>query len=175
MFRTPAGALQFSPTDLIAYLEGDFASWCDRLWAERLNSAIGLEDHPEIHPDKDDGEEDLIKRKGTEHEHRFLSELKARGTKIVELKQGNREPGPTLEAMRTGAPVIYQPFLSLAPFAGYHDFLFRVPGSSHFGDFHYPPWDTKLARSAKPYFLVQLSAYAEMLQVIQGLRPDEMV
>ena len=40
---------------------------------------------------------------------------------------------------------------------------------------HYTPWDTKLARSAKPYFLVQLCAYADMLEAISGFRPGELV
>jgi hypothetical protein len=29
------GTLRYSPRDLIAYLEGDFAAWCDRMHVER--------------------------------------------------------------------------------------------------------------------------------------------
>ncbi len=34
MIHTLDGDLRFSPRDLISYLEGDFATWCDRLEAE---------------------------------------------------------------------------------------------------------------------------------------------
>ena len=30
MIHSPDGTLRFPPRDLIAYLEGDFAAWCDR-------------------------------------------------------------------------------------------------------------------------------------------------
>jgi hypothetical protein len=39
MFFTEAGALRFCPSDLIAFLEGDFAAWMERLHAERTRPA----------------------------------------------------------------------------------------------------------------------------------------
>ena len=56
-------------------------------------------------------------------------------------------------------------------FAGYPDFLVRVAPPSDLGAWSYEPWDTKLARHPKPYFLVQLCCYAEMLERAQGVRP----
>jgi predicted RecB family nuclease len=50
-------------------------------------------------------------------------------------------------------------------------FLVRVDGPSALGAWSYEPWDTKLARHPKPYFLVQLCCYAEMLERVQGVRP----
>ncbi len=35
MIHAPDGKLRFSPSDLVSYLEGDFAAWCDRMFAER--------------------------------------------------------------------------------------------------------------------------------------------
>ena len=55
--------------------------------------------------------------------------------------------------------------------AGYPDFLVRVASPSDLGAWSYEPWDTKLARHTKPYFLVQLCCYAEMLESAQGVRP----
>ena len=31
----PDGTLRYSPRDLVGYLEGDFAAWCDRMHVER--------------------------------------------------------------------------------------------------------------------------------------------
>ncbi len=56
-------------------------------------------------------------------------------------------------------------------FLGYADFLQRVPGASALGDYHYEPWDTKLALNEKPHFLIQLSCYADLLALIQGVIP----
>ncbi|MBA2458884.1 MAG: TM0106 family RecB-like putative nuclease, partial [Gemmatimonadales bacterium] len=59
------------------------------------------------------------------------------------------------------------------------DFLFRCADGNGppcaCRAWHYTPWDTKLARSAKPYFLIQLCAYADMLEDIRGFRPGEVV
>ena len=73
--------------------------------------------------------------------------------------------------MRAGAPVIYQAHLTHGDWQGFPDFLWRVDGASTLGGYHYEPWDTKLARSAKPYFIIQLCAYAELLEHAQGVRP----
>ena len=40
MRRLPDGTWQYSPKDLIAWLEGDFAAWCEREAAE-IRSAGG--------------------------------------------------------------------------------------------------------------------------------------
>ncbi len=91
---------------------------------------------------------------------------------VVNL-QGVEEAGAkTLEAMRLGREVIYQARLELDEFAGYADFLFRVEGGSNLGGYHYEVWDTKLARGMKPYFAIQLCCYAELLEGLQGKRPD---
>ena len=58
-------------------------------------------------------------------------------------------------------------------FAGFPDFLVRVDGDSALGAWHYEVWDTKLARHPKPYFLIQLCCYADMLEAAQERRPRE--
>jgi predicted RecB family nuclease len=97
----------------------------------------------------------------------------------------------TEEAMRAGAEVIYQAtFLrprilwgtitdppedsehgSLA-YLGHADFLFRVDRPSELGEHSYEVADAKLARRAKPYFLLQLCFYSELVEQIQGVAPE---
>ncbi|MGH7498415.1 MAG: TM0106 family RecB-like putative nuclease [Gemmatimonadales bacterium] len=176
MIHTPDGTLRFSPRDLVSYLEGDFAAWCDRAKAEGDRSrGAGVGKLAWLTPDEEDEELKLVARKGIEHESRYLAKVKAREPNLVAIQQSDSAANETLAAMRAGVPVVYQAHLTLGDWHGYSDFLFRVPGKSRFGDYHYAPWDTKLARSAKPYFLVQLCAYAEMLEAIQGVRPAELV
>ena len=175
MYLNTDGSRRYSPTDLIVYLEGDFAAWCERLAAER---AFGSCSHatidPIIAPDEVDAETELVAAKGIEHENRYLEALRTREPGLVELSR-DHPPADTLAAMRAGAPVIFQAHLENGAWHGYPDFLFRVDGESDLGTWHYEPWDTKLARSAKPYFLTQLCAYADLLEQIQGRRPRSLV
>ena len=75
--------------------------------------------------------------------------------------------------MKAGREIIYQGALELGSFVGITDFLVRVDGPSSLGDYHYEVWDTKLARKPKPYFIIQLCCYAEMLAAIQDRLPAE--
>jgi predicted RecB family nuclease len=81
----------------------------------------------------------------------------------------------TIRAMQEGAEIIYQAALQDNQFAGYADFLFKVPGESKLGNYHYEPWDTKLALSSKPKFLIQLCCYADLLREVQGVLPKHLV
>ena len=80
--------------------------------------------------------------------------------------------------MGQGIPVIYQAHLVSGGWGGLPDFLIRCDAPGHDcgpRGWHYTPWDTKLARSAKPAFLLQLCAYADLLEGIDGFRPAEIV
>jgi predicted RecB family nuclease len=77
--------------------------------------------------------------------------------------------------MRAGADVIYQATFLRSPFRGHADFLFRVERPSELGDWSYEVADAKLARRAKPYFLVQLCFYSELLHGAQGGEAPERV
>ena len=167
-----AGQLLFSPSDLVEFLESPFASWMSRCALDR----------PELRPGRDPadasalpGADALLKRRGLEHERRVLEGLCAAGRDVLELDPnaaGARQQ--TLDALRAGREVIYQASLAHEPFAGIADFLVRVPGASRLGEFHYEVWDAKLARRAKPTHALQLCAYAEMLEAVQGVRAAEL-
>jgi predicted RecB family nuclease len=164
---------RFSPKDLIAYLEGDFAAWCERRHAEHghNDASAGSSDGAFV-PDLPDEEMNLVIRRGLEHEARHLAGLRSRETGLVEIPRGDGAYEATRRAMQDGAPVIFQGELRADPWMGIADFLHRMDGPCTLGAHFYEPWDTKLARSAKPYFLLQLCAYVDMLESMQGRRPD---
>jgi uncharacterized protein len=177
----PDGSFRYSPRDLVAYLEGDFAAWCDRLDAEHRRAGdAGPAKFDWATPDRNDAETDLTIRLGKEHEQRWLQTFRERYPTILELNLADPEgPARTLAAMGDGIPAIYQAHLVSDGWGGYPDFLVRCTTDGHKCDtargWHYTPWDTKLARSAKPGFILQLCAYADLLETINGFRPTEIV
>ncbi len=175
MRRLPDGSWQYSPKDLIAWLEGDFAAWCEREAAEHRGT--GHRDHPSPARTPDAKSEDLeiAARYGIAHELAHLARLRTAHQGLVEIDTNAPHPGGvTLKALQAGAPVVFQGWLQAGQWMGIADFLHRIEHASSLGDWAYEPWDTKLARSAKPYFLLQLCAYAEMLEAIQDQRPERL-
>jgi uncharacterized protein len=152
----------FAPTDLVNFTLSEFITWMDRYAWERPG---------EIEADPIGEEQKIIQDKGIEHERAFLEALAADGRRVCDLSEFKGRSGPTLDAMRRGKEIIYQGYLVNGEFAGYPDFLIRVDSPSQLGAWSYEPWDTKLARHPKPYFLIQLCCYAELLEAVLGLRP----
>src|ERR1700677_2229450 len=155
----------FSSSDLTAYLKSPFAFWME-------NSALA---NPDLLSfiDKEDPMMSLLQKKGEVHENTILSSLQKEGIEVVDLSKSSGSVSDTVTAMRAGKDIIYQAELVLPPFKGRADFLVKVKGSSLLGDFHYEVWDTKLAKVIKPDFLVQLCCYVEMLESVQGRKPDK--
>lgn len=160
--RLVNGSPVFAPSDLITFLESPFASWMDRALLQGETDAT---------PDPPRADMALLARKGDEHEQAWLASLRAGGKDIWDGTPFKNDLPATIAAMHAGHEVLYQPYLAHGGFAGLADFLVRVPGASRLGDFHYEIHDTKLAKKAKAYFLVQLCAYADMIEAIQGVRP----
>ncbi len=156
----------YSPSDLIVFMESRFDSWMDRHYC----------DYPEeLQPDEADEAAILLRKHGSLHESAFLNELKVNGCDILEVPDANPEAAElTRRAMQEGRAVIFQGVLSEGQFAGKADFLIKVPTASALGEWSYEVWDTKLARKAKPYFIIQLCCYAEMLENLQGIRPEKL-
>ena len=117
-----------------------------------------------------------LQQKGFDHETEFLSSLISDGKKVLEIKYENTNLmlEKTKEAMTNGLDVIAQGYLEKDNFGGVADFLIKVSGKSNFGDYHYEVWDTKLSKKMKPYFAIQLCSYAEMLENVQGIRPEKL-
>jgi predicted RecB family nuclease len=121
----------------------------------------------------------LIARKGNEHERAYLDRLRAEGREVVDITADGGSTDDkvtrTLAAMRGGAEVIYQATLRDGALFGHADFLTRVDGEpSLLGPWRYEVADTKLARSAKAKFLVQLAFYSQLMAVAQGVEPRMM-
>tara|TARA_R110000868_G_scaffold405577_1_gene685086 strand:- start:3668 stop:7075 length:3408 start_codon:yes stop_codon:yes gene_type:complete len=159
--------LLFSPSDLITFMESPFAShmerWC--LVEKQIKSLM----------DEADPLLKSLQSRGYAHEDEFLDSLVAGGRDVVKLERASPEVmiGDTSANLEIGVDVIAQAYLEIGQFGGFSDFLIKVPGASRLGDFHYEVWDTKLAKKMKPYFAVQLSCYAEMLECLQGVKPNE--
>lgn len=151
------GRIVFSPSDLTEFMESRYASFMSRLAVER----------PELEREDDSPQRRMLQRHGDAHERRVIERLRGEGRDLVEIEKGPDAATRTLEAMREGREVICQARLELAPFAGWADFLVRADD----GD-GYEVWEAKLARQTRPYFLVQLCSYAEMLEAAQGHLPE---
>ena len=144
--------LVFSPSDLIVFMASPFASWMERLTLE----------HPDhgIESDCRDPLLQTLANRGMQHERAYLDQLTAQGLDMVVIDDPDPQAAEaaTSAAMQAGADVIYQARLGRLDtdhgFIGIADFLRKRPGTSRLGDYHYEPWDTKLARKAKPYFVI---------------------
>jgi predicted RecB family nuclease len=164
------GKLIFSPSDLTNYMESKFVSFMDRL---------SLQQDPRAIKDAPDESMQIIRDRGMQHEQAYLALLKEKGHDVCEIPDktaGGIEL--TLEAIKAGRQIIYQAHLSKEQFFGKCDFLVRVDDRSSKllgSSYSYEPYDTKLALKPKPYFAVQLCAYAEMLELVQGILPEQFV
>lgn len=157
----------FSPSDLALYMQSPFAFWMER----RAKEGPALLDLA----DQDSDLLEALQDKGAQHEQALLAQFTKEGRQLVDITQAADGPQATLVAMQGGAEVIYQAALQSEYFKGYADFLVRVPGASRFGDYHYEVWDTKLSKTVKPQYSVQLCCYQDMLQQLQGCYSEEFV
>ncbi len=155
MKKTAEGQLVYSPSDLVRYLASPFASWMDRYYLENPGAAT---------PDEVSEDQRLIAETGHQHEKAVLNELKGSRAGVVEIatRDVTSARSQTLAAITAKAPIIYQATLHSGQFAGYADFLMLDAAE------RYQVWDTKLARSPKPYYAVQLYCYADMLADMIG-------
>src|SRR6266540_4084262 len=145
-----------SPSDLNNFLE------CEHLVALELQVTRGDLARPHV----DNPQAELIRRKGDEHEAAYLASLRTAGKHVVEPLDVADAEGLIREG---SAEVIYQPvFHDPAGWTGRADFLELQP------DGGYEVVDTKLARHAKPYYILQLCFYTEQVARIQRRTPKLM-
>jgi predicted RecB family nuclease len=156
----------FSPSDLNHFLECEHLVRLDRA-RDPDTPRGGRDEHAE-----------LLARKGAEHERAWLERFIAEGRRVavIDCSDRNWERGAaeTMAAMREGVDVVYQGVLVDGDWRGISDFLVRVERPSDLGAWSYEAWDAKLARRAKPYFVLQLCFYTQQLTRLQGIEPDEM-
>ena len=143
----------YSPSDLVTFLGCHHANFLD---VKALSEDI---DKAEANTTAQ-----LLQQKGLEHEAAYLQQLKDEGRSVVEIpKDRNLEDHTqlTLEAMQSGADVIYQAVFFAPPkekigLRGDADFLIKCDTPSNLNYFSYEMLDTKLARAAEPKHIMQL-------------------
>ena len=157
--REERGTLVLSPSDLSAYVA------CPHLTTLELAVTRG----ELVKPYRHNPHADLIRRKGNEHEARYLASL----GNVVEIGKPweigwDEAAALTEQAVCDGARFVYQATFVDGNWHGLADFLERQP------DGGYEVVDTKLARSAKPAHVLQLCFYTEQLARIQRRWPEAM-
>jgi predicted RecB family nuclease len=171
MLRLADGTLVLAATDLTNHLA------CPHLSQQRRAIALGERAKPRP---IDDPHGDLIRDRGEAHEREQLDRLSAECGGHVDLSSDvspyTREDlqaaaAQTTEAMREGAPLIYQAQFFDGRWQGRADFLRRLPAPSDLGNHAYEVLDTKLARQVKPQVVHQLSLYSRLLGDVQGFHP----
>ena len=167
------GSVLISATDLVGFLA------CGQLSTLELGRIEGRWERPNR---RDDPTIALIQEKGDLHEAAYLDRLRADGLRVVEIEKTDlRTPqdlreaeAMTLEAMRSGADVIFQATFFDGRWRGHADFLFKRAdrGSPGLGGWSYDIADTKLARSVKGGAILQMCVYASLLERLQGISPE---
>ncbi|MCZ9884585.1 TM0106 family RecB-like putative nuclease [Arthrobacter sp. B2a2-09] len=154
----------FSASDLVT------ASTCEYQLLRKLDEKLGRSQKPAFDVDE------MLERTaalGDVHEHRVLDRFVAEfgwwnpsaGTGVYDVVPAQAMDRTTLqakhaesiEALRSGADVVFQAAFFDGQFHGRSDFLVKQPDGS------YAVYDTKLARHAKVTALLQLAAYGEQL------------
>jgi len=165
--QKPEGTLLFSASDLTNFLDCRHLTTLD---LKNLETPLPKAD--------DDAQTELIQEKGFLHEERYLDLLRRAGGHVADLKSETRDPDEavrtTIEVMTQGFEIIYQACLRSDPFFGYADFLRRVERPSGLGSFSYEVVDTKLARSPRAKYIIQLCVYSQMIEKVQGASPRSM-
>jgi uncharacterized protein len=125
---------------------------------------------------------ELIADKGNVHERAYVESLRAAGKEVVTIERApwsldalRRAEAETLAAMTHGTAYVYQAAFFDGRWSGYADLLERVDSPSpRFGGWSYEVVDTKLSRSVRVHFLLQLADYSQHLARLQGHPPAAM-
>ncbi|MDR7505953.1 MAG: TM0106 family RecB-like putative nuclease [Armatimonadota bacterium] len=165
-----------SASDLVGFLA------CEHLTHLERAAAAGLV----ARPSRVDPELGLIRRRGVEHERRYLEDLAGTDQPVVTIDPDGYEADAgdglraaaeaTIRAMAAGARSSTRPPSSTAP-GGATPTSCRVESPhrpSRFGPYHYDVVDTKLARQVKAGAVLQLCSYVEQLTAVQGVQPEFM-
>lgn len=175
MYRD-SGRIVLSASDLLGYLACGHFTTLSRAGADAAAGGDAEETDPELA---------VMFARGLEHEAAYLEELRCAGFEIAEICGTPRglddlraAEQATLAAMRRGVDIVFQAsFLDEAAgstaWRGHADFLRRIDGTSALGAHRYEPEDTKLARHVKPSAVLQLCHYAEHLERLQGVAPEQ--
>ena len=161
------GGIRLSASDLVNHLS------CRHL--TRLNTAVVLGEM--VAPSRHDPFLELLQQRGADHEEAYIRHLNEQGLEIVRVggeSVQDMNVKQTEAAMRRGAEVIVQGALAHGRWCGRADILRRVEAPSWLGRWSYEVYDTKLSREIKAATILQLSLYSDLVEQIQGERPEQM-
>ncbi len=132
------GKWSFSPTDLANFLRCEHRVTLDRM------RHLGEIEPPKV---RGSAHAELLIQHGGEHERDYVQKLKDEGKQVVVIPDRgeisfDEARKQTLDAMHSRAEVIVQALLTVDPWIGYADFLFRRPTPSKLGDWSYEVGDT---------------------------------
>lgn len=165
MQKTGARIL-LSATDLSFFMGCSHATWLD------LQVTQGLLKKP---PKYEDAALKALQEKGQKFEDDYLSTLEEAGKTIVKINRFSLTAlEETIDAMKSGADVIYQARLQDDQWHGWADFLIKADGNSKFGNWCYEVEDTKFAKHTKAGSVLQICLYSNLLAKVQGVQPQFM-
>ena len=167
----------YSATDLVAYLACEHLTQLERAAHRRASSSGPIRDDPEL---------DVIRKRGFEHEARFLADLRAdgrdrrrRSSSTARRRTAARScapprpgrsrrwpPAPTSSTRRRSSTA--RSAATPTSCSGSR----RPDRPSRWGPYHYEVADTKLARHVKASAVLQICSYVDQLERIQGVRPE---
>ena len=159
--------IDLSASDLSTHMSCRHATFLNLQLARKIIPSAPSYENPSL---------EALRQKGEEFEKGYINQLRESGKTVVEISRGNAEEAvvKTLNAMRQGVDVIYQARLELDAWNGWADFLIKVEKQSKFGDWSYEVMDTKLSKETRAGAILQISLYSEMLEQLQGCKPEFM-
>jgi len=161
------GTIYLSASDLSAHISCKHVTWLNLQLAQKKIPSPPVYENPSL---------EALQQRGEEFEKKYIEKLKQEGKRIAEISKGNTEKAldETVEAMRAGVDVIYQARLEHQMWQGWADFLIKADKPGKFGDWSYEVMDTKLSRETKAGAILQISLYSEILEQLQGCKPEYM-
>lgn len=162
-------------SDQILYSASDIANFLE---CEHLTTLDAL--HLVSPMQKTEAGEDtvLIQKKGFKHEAAYFAKLQSEYAHVVNIHDVASDlesrVAATIEALKSGADIIFQAAFAKDNLIGHADFLKKVALPSKLGDYSYEVMDTKLSGTTHAKFLIQLCFYSRLLADVQGIHPKEM-
>jgi predicted RecB family nuclease len=159
------GIVHLSASDLVGHLN------CHYLTKLDLAVARGELDKPL----RWDPVLEVLAERGALHEQSYLDHLELSGLSITRVNGIGVDANAvqqTLDAMRSGVPIIAQGALQSGQWGGRVDVLRRVEKASELGAWSYEVIDTKLARETKGNTVLQICFYSALLADAQKLTPE---
>jgi predicted RecB family nuclease len=159
------GSMRLSATDLVGHLN------CGHLTSLDMEVASGALERPKAW----DPLLEILWERGARHEQGFVDHLRSKAFEVTVIEGVGVDDDAiarTRAAMARGDQIIVQGAFRTNGWVGRTDILRRVDTPSDLGPWSYEVIDTKLARETKGGTVLQLCLYADLVESVQGSRPE---